>query len=99
MGNEPFATFRREVVVTHSATAGTRVNDLAAASVDRDVIYAHAVCGEQHEVALAESSKDCRNGLANRGLLARCARQLNAMLTEYVLHESRTVESVRCVAA
>ena len=51
MIQEPAATFGVKAVIADAAAAGAGMNDLTVARIDRDMIDARAVGGEEKEIA------------------------------------------------
>src|SRR5687768_7424810 len=99
MVREPASSLRRQVVVANAAAARARMDDLVVACVDRDVVDAFAISGEEEEVTYFECSARRRHILPNLRLLPRGAWKLNAMSSENVLDEARAIEAFgRCAA-
>src|SRR5689334_3447197 len=100
MIREPLTTRSlAENVEQNAATAGTRMNDPIAASVDGDVIDRGAFVGEEQQIARTERADARGHQATSRRDFGGGARQPDSLLAEDILHEGQRIEAVRRTGA
>jgi hypothetical protein len=70
-GEVPLAARGGEVIVYYASSTGAGMKDSIVSSVDRDVIHAAALAGEQHQISRFQGGNFPRQGPAGTRLLAR----------------------------
>src|SRR5918993_2365286 len=92
-GQVPLPPRGGEVIVNCAAGASAGMEDSVVPGIDRHVIHAPALAGEQHQISGLKGSHFARQRTTSARLLTRGARQVDSMAAKNILDEARAVEA------
>src|SRR5688500_19352152 len=92
MAREPLAAPSAKIVVPDPVSAGRGVNEAPVARINRDVVYP-PVLRKEHQIPDGERAHRWIDRNPRSRHLARCPRQVDTLLTVYVLDEPGTIET------